>query len=148
VDELRWSDALLVGVPSIDAGHRLLAALVDAIERAVSHGEDPRDVRDLLVRLVEETKDHFDVEGGLMASTSFPGREAHEDEHERLLAHVSMLLRRHGAGEPRMGVDQARALRDWLMRHVRERDVALAAHVRATERQSGQTSSGPARRSE
>jgi hemerythrin-like metal-binding protein len=132
VDELRWSEALLVGVPSIDTGHRVLAALIDAIERAVGRGEDPRDVQDLLLRLVEETKAHFDVESDLMRATTFPGSEGHEREHDALLDHVSRLLNDHADGRSRMTIDLARSLRDWLMRHVQESDRALAEHIRAS----------------
>jgi hemerythrin len=129
MDELRWSDALQVGVPSIDAGHHGLAALTDAIERAVSRGEDAGDVHELLARLVEDTREHFDVEQNLMRTTGFPGREAHEREHERLLGHVSMLLNSQASGQPRMTVDDARALRDWLMHHVAEADRALGRYL-------------------
>jgi hemerythrin len=142
VKELRWSDALLVGVPSIDAGHRVLAALVDAIERAVSRGEDARDVQDLLSRLVEDTRDHFEVEGELMRDTGFLARDAHEREHDALLTHVSTLLSNHASGQPRMSVDLARSLRDWLMRHVQERDIPLAEHLRSSAGRLTQTSRG------
>jgi len=137
MDELRWSDALQVGVPSIDAGHHGLAALIDAIERAVSRGEDASDVQELLARLVEDTREHFDVEQNLMRTTGFPGRDAHEREHERLLGHVSMLLNNRASGQSRMTVDDARALRDWLMHHVAEADQALGRYLLSTGARSG-----------
>jgi hemerythrin-like metal-binding protein len=139
---LRWSDALLVGDSSIDGGHRTLAALVDAIERAVSRGEDAREVGDLLLRLAEDTKDHFDVESALMRATGFAGREAHEGEHERLLGHVSMLLSNHVSGKSRATVDHARSLRDWLMRHVEESDSPLAGHLRESADPLTKTTTG------
>lgn len=125
----------------MDEGHRVLAALIDALERAVGRGEDSKEVQDLLLRLVEDTRDHFAVESGLMRATAFPGRETHEREHDRLLAHVSMLLNNHASGHSRMTIDLARSLRDWLLWHVRESDLPLADYVRGSGEASAEDSS-------
>ena len=125
MDERTWNDAFAVGVESMDRAHRVQAALVDAIERGVNRGGDPREVQDLLLRLVEETTDHFAAEHDLMRARGFPEREAHVEEHDKLLQHVSALLGSHSAGQPRTTVDLARSLRDWLVRHLEGSDRAL-----------------------
>jgi hemerythrin len=127
--ERTWHSALSVGVPSMDGAHQGQASLVDAIEGAVSRG-DAREAQDLLLRLVEETSDHFAAEHELMQATAFPGREAHIEEHNRLLDHVSTLLARVTADKVELTAASVRSLRVWFVRHVQEADRALGSHVR------------------
>jgi len=133
--ELRWSERLEVGVGSIDDGHHGLAALIDALERAVSRGEDPREVQDLLVRLVGETRDHFAVEEQLMDAYVFPGRAAHVKEHARLLQEVASLLGDHATRHRRLTTEMARSLGKSFMDHIQRRDLPLGGYLRG--RQSG-----------
>jgi hemerythrin len=127
--ERTWNSALAVGVPAMDGAHQEQASLVDAIEGAVSRG-NAREAQDLLLRLVEETSDHFAAEHELMRATAFPAREAHIEEHNRLLQHVSILLARVSADEAQLTAASVVSLKDWLLRHVRGADRALGAHVR------------------
>lgn len=135
-----WNDALRVGVPPMDREHFALAALIDDIERAVLGRGHAREIEDLLLRLVDETSDHFATEHDLMQATGFPGREAHIEEHDRLLGHVSELLRRHSMRQRRLTIRMARSLRAGLVLHVQGKDRVLADFLAALG------SSGPQRR--
>jgi hemerythrin-like metal-binding protein len=131
VDPLRENDALDVGIGSIDVGHRTLAALVDALDRAVQRGEDAEEIGDLLLHLEAETSQHFAVEQDLMAATRYPGRRDHMDEHSRLVQRLSALLEDHAAGRTKLTSDEIRSLRDWLMGHIHDSDRALGVFLRA-----------------
>jgi hemerythrin len=114
----------------MDGEHRVLAALVDAIERGASRADaSPGELQDLLLRLVEETADHFAAEHELMRATAYPEREAHVREHDRLLRHVSALLSSHAAGRPSITIFTARSLREWLEKHIEGSDRALAEYL-------------------
>ena len=126
-----WNDALRVGVAPMDRAHNALADLVDEIEMAVRRDRDPREIQDLLLRLVEETSDHFSEEQDLMLATGFPGREAHVEDHDRLLGHVSELLRSHSTGQRLMTIDLAHSLRAWLVLHIQGKDSVLAEFLSA-----------------
>lgn len=126
-----WRDALWLGHAPMDRAHGTLAALVDEVELAVRRGEDPGEVQGLLLRLVEETSDHFSEEHELMLASGYPGREAHIEDHDRLLSQLSELLSSHSTGEQRMTVKLAGSLRAWLVIHIQGPDRALADYVRA-----------------
>ena len=130
MNEQTWSEALVVGVAALDGAHRVQAALVDAIKDAVSRGAERREVQELLLRLAEETSDHFATEHELMRATRFPDREAHVEEHDRLLQHVSALLTAHTAGQPGLSLEVARSLKKWLLHHIQGRDRTLAEYLR------------------
>jgi hemerythrin len=53
-----------------------------------------------------------------------------------------MLLNNHASGQTRATVEHARALRDWLMWHVQERDVPLASHLQASDERPMKASTG------
>jgi hemerythrin len=118
-------NSLAAGLPWMDGAHEVQATLVDSIEETASRG-DRREVQDLLLRLVEETADHFALEHDMMRSTGFPEREAHVEEHDRLLRQVSALLESYAMGEQAKTLDLARTLRGWLAAHIHGKDRALA----------------------
>ena len=120
-----------VGVVSMDDSHRAQVALVDAIERAAAQGNDEH-VGGLLLRLFEETSDHFASEHELMRATAFPEREAHIEEHVRLLQQVSDLLACHSAGQ--MTRRSIESLRGWLLSHIQGMDRRLGDYLVAYTR--------------
>jgi hemerythrin len=115
----------------MDSAHRGQAQLVDALEDAVNHG-DAHAAEDLLLRLVEETSDHFEAEHEVMQVSAFPGREAHIEEHNRLLQDVSALLGSVSAGQIHLTIGSVQSLRRWFVRHVQGHDRVLGEHLRST----------------
>lgn len=120
---------LTVGNPTMDEGHQRQIGLVDSLIGAITNDAGDRVVQDLLLRLVEETSDHFAAEHDLMKGSGFPEYEAHVEEHDRLLQYVSSLLASHAAGKTRLTLEVARSLKPWLTQHIRHRDRALASYL-------------------
>jgi hemerythrin len=116
------------GIRLMDDGHRRQAELVDALVAAVTRGEDEA-AQELLLRLVEETSDHFAAEQELMRASGFPDFGAHVEEHDALLRQVSALLTSHSIGEDRSTLELAGSLKAWLEAHIRGKDRILAAYL-------------------
>lgn len=124
-----WLDSYSVGIPSIDADHKLLVSLVNDVVTAIEahHGRDV--MNDALIRLIEYTAHHFEREEEAMDACRFPGLEAHRALHDRLIRTVLRLLLRyrHNELEP---LELAEFLMDWLITHILEEDRKLGAHLR------------------
>lgn len=119
---LRWSDALRLGEPSIDAGHedfvRALQALRDAPDAALPTA---------LATFTDHARAHFAEEDAAMEASAFPPRGCHRDEHAAVLAssvEVAGLLARGNTAVVRRFADEVAA---WFPRHLQHLDSALAA---------------------
>lgn len=125
----------------MDAGHRLQAELVDELIGAIEKGSDSEAVQAVLLRLVDETTDHFAAEQELMRASGYPAYEAHVEEHSRLLDRVSRLLTEFAAGRAELTLQTARSLRPWLLDHIQGMDRALASFL--LRRRSAPAGSAP-----
>lgn len=136
--EIRWSDSLLLGVPTIDAQHRELVARVGTVVSAVD--ARPGEVGALLDFLGEYALSHFATEERLMGLHGYPdsAANAHRDAHQSFVRAFSGL---------RYDVDvegMTRGITDriqkwmvgWLMEHILGMDHALAMWIRSTGEKS------------
>ncbi len=137
-DEPTWNAGLRLGIAEIDDAHKLQTELVDRLIEAIRAGADSETVLTALLRLVDETTDHFAAEQELMRASSYPACEAHAEEHSRLLDRVSRLLSDFSAGRAEMTLQTARSLRPWLLDHVQGMDRALATYLQRHREDAGE----------
>jgi hemerythrin len=127
--EGRWGREFNVGLPLIDDAHRRQAELIESIESATAQGASSEAVQELLLQLVEHTTDHFANEQELMRSIGFPYYDAHVEEHDALLQHISTLLASHSAGYNHLTSELAGRLTPWLLDHVQTSDRLLGRYL-------------------
>jgi hemerythrin-like metal-binding protein len=125
MSHLRWSDALSLDLPLMDATHRefvdLLAAVADAPDG---------DVVAAWTRLVDHTDAHFAQEDRWMAQTRFASGNCHATQHEVVLKVLREGLSADAAGQLDMIRQLARDLAAWFPQHAQTMDAALALHLR------------------
>lgn len=109
----------LTGLAHIDDEHGDLLRLVEALVGALGRGEEELLLRWRLSCLEAALRNHFATEERLFHQTPYPRREAHEQEHAELLAHLiepNLLASRLGI------TAVAHHVRDWLFTHTRHSD--------------------------
>lgn len=107
------------GLADIDDEHGELLHLVDRLVAALGRGEEELLLRWRLSCLEAALRNHFATEERLFHQLPYPRREAHEQEHADLLAHLiepSLLASRLGI------TAAAHHVRDWLFTHTRLSD--------------------------
>jgi hemerythrin len=127
-----WSEKLSVGVETIDAQHRELFALINAL--LGKEGAPP--VREEIPRVVAFLEDyvtnHFGMEETYMRRLSYPAYPSHKGEHISFINDFYDLRDMLDADGPtaeladRMG----RFCGDWLVNHIGKVDKALGAFLR------------------
>ncbi|MBI5069032.1 MAG: hemerythrin domain-containing protein [Deltaproteobacteria bacterium] len=133
--EIRWSDSLILGVPTIDAQHRELVARVGTVVSAVD--ARPGDVGALLDFLGEYALSHFATEERLMGLHAYPesAASAHREAHQQFVRAFSGL--RYDVdveGMTRGIVDRIQKwMVGWLMEHILGMDHALAMWIRSAQ---------------
>ena len=118
----------VVGASDMEAEHKLLHDLLHELQSALT--EDRAEaVEELLGRFEDVANLHFMEEQVLMRLHAYPGYEAHQQEHDNLVAELGELSRRITAGEFADAAAAAKSLEDWLMIHMNTTDTALESFL-------------------
>jgi hemerythrin len=129
---VRWTSALAVGHPQIDAQHQELFRRVARLLDAMLAGETA-DVGPLFDFLAEYVVDHFAAEEQLMQESGFPGYNVHRAAHERFVRDFQALRALHASS----GASAAVAIKaqtwivEWLKTHIATTDVQFGRHLLA-----------------
>ncbi len=123
---MRWKDKMSVGVPELDADHRVLIDVINRLE--ASSGRDGAEavVRQALVALTRYAEFHFGREESVMTSCGYTELDGHRAEHRDFVAEIRNVTARFEA-EPTAGhVDKALLdfLKRWLTHHIMIVDMA------------------------
>lgn len=116
------------GVGEIDREHALELRVVREIQAALLAGDRDRS-RALLERLEAFTEAHFLTEQLLMRQHAYPGYEAHEQEHDRLIGELQELARGLASAAPLDGPREVERLERWLLAHMASADRTLGEFI-------------------
>ncbi|MBF0304583.1 MAG: hemerythrin family protein [Alphaproteobacteria bacterium] len=131
-EHISWSDELLVGVDAIDADHKALIGLMNAIFATATHG--PAAINSAIGELTAYTKRHFTAEQEIMEQAGYDGLKAHVYEHEHLIFRLETMIERlMMIGVEGIDAELVALLRAWLVDHIMGFDKTFAAflHQRA-----------------
>ena len=124
-----WCDEYNVNVEEIDIQHQKMFELVKNLHSSVEARRDKKNLRDLLVELVEYTRMHFTSEEQLMEKYDYPEREEHFKEHRILLQHMTDLVAMVSRGKYPAFYSDYDVSDDWALVHIREFDKNLGAFL-------------------
>lgn len=122
-----WSDALSVGLDSVDRQHRLLIGYINELSEAVEKGQGQFAVTRVLERLRQYTQVHFAYEETLFKIYKYEEADTHKHAHYAFVNVVQECERRHMKGESGVAADLLKYLKGWLADHILVEDKAYAA---------------------
>lgn len=120
-----WTEEMSVGVPELDADHKVLIGVVNQIE-AAANGQTRRGVTaKCLAQLRRYAEFHFAREEKVMQACNFPEADDHKHEHAAFIRTVGDLADRFDR-DPNAAVEDELLsfLTQWLRRHILEVDMA------------------------
>ena len=137
LEQIVWTHKLDVGIASIDADHRAMVELYNAIVDA-SQSHDHERISTLLEQLGNLTAADFEAEDKLMSQVGYAHAHEHREEHQELLREYG-----HQVDDWRANQISAdflcRFMYRWLRRHILVADRPLG---KAIQRHGGQQHSG------
>lgn len=129
-----WNDYLTTGIPDIDAQHRRLVALLNALANALADSEGELAFPSVYRELEDYVVYHFQTEEALW-HRSFPDtpwEAAHRKEHETFIRDLHRIGRESNTGSLRTTLEKTLVfLTHWLVFHILEADKRAAIFVRA-----------------
>lgn len=129
------STVLKVGDKTIDGEHDLQMQLLDSLSQALSKGGEFTPTRHILEQFIEFSDMHFLSEQLIMRLHSYPGYEAHLEEHTRLMKKVREIRDSIVRGEKVPSLQIVQELREWLLLHIASEDAAFGEFLRKQEGQ-------------
>lgn len=138
-----WSRALETGHAEVDRQHRTLVELLNGLDAMVRRQALAVEASELLGRIIDHTRCHFQWEERQMAGIRAPGAAAHRMLHAQLLTDMTEAVAATG-GVPTL--DLMQYLKFWFIDHIRHVDGDLARSLNAMAAASarpGQAPSGP-----
>lgn len=137
-----WSDAFSVGVPEIDADHRILFELIGQMRDAATAFEGDMVTGSVLAALADYVDYHFEREERVMEAVGYPEEAQHAERHARLRGNVEEFVRRYHR-EPSDGLanELAEFLEDWLNHHILDEDMRYRPYAENNHAASAAASS-------
>ncbi len=138
-----WGCALETGHAELDRQHHTLVKLLNGLDAMVRRQAPAAEACELLGRILDHTRCHFQWEERQMAGIRAPGAAAHRMLHAQLLADLSEVI---AAANGVPTVDLTRHLKFWFIDHIRYVDGDLARALNAKAAASvrpGQEPPGP-----
>jgi hemerythrin len=117
------------GIEGMEREHALEVQMVRALQAALASGDRAK-VIVLMDELEVFANAHFLAEQHLMRLHAYPGYEAHEVEHDRLIAELRELSSRVLAHPDASAGESVAALEKWLLHHIHTEDESLAEFLR------------------
>ena len=126
---IEWSDALSIGVKTIDDQHKGLVGMVNEISEGIKGGwgKEARDA--VLTRLVEYTVVHFATEESLMNISHYPGEETHKKHHASLVEMVQQYIKKYQEDPSASNYDFLFFLKRWLVKHILKDDKMMGEYL-------------------
>ncbi len=120
---IQWKDQYNTGCPEIDLHHQTLAEIVNELYQAFEHGLAESKSIEILKKLEDYTKYHFQAEEELMAKYNYPELEAHKIEHLRLIKELKKIKEQILNNQDKLvSFRLMLTLKDWILDHILESD--------------------------
>ncbi len=117
-----WTDDFSVGVAEIDAQHRELVEMINALQSAMLIDTRSLEAKRILDELVEYTARHFQSEEDYMIQAHFPEYEEHKLAHDEFVEKVHDLVSRADWGTDLLGLELLESMKSWLEEHLLDAD--------------------------
>jgi hemerythrin len=122
---IEWRSEFETGIDEVDAEHRELVELINALHREVGDKSDSDTISAFLGEVFARIAAHFALEETVMRKHAYDEYAAHKAEHERLLDEIRDIMDAHEAGSAEYGTALSTTVRDWFVNHFKYKDARL-----------------------
>ena len=123
-----------VGEKVVDAEHDVQMQMLDSLAAAVENRGNFASMKLVLEQFIEFSDLHFLSEQLVMRLHSYPGYEAHMEEHTRLMKKLREIREKVFRDEKILGLELIKELRAWLLAHMASHDMAFGEFLKLSGR--------------
>ena len=122
---IEWRSEFETGIDEVDAEHRELVQLINALHQGIADKSDSETISAFLGEVFARIAAHFALEETVMRKHGYDEYAAHKAEHERLLDEIRDIMDAHEAGAADYGTVLSTKVRDWFINHFKHKDARL-----------------------
>ncbi|NQU57139.1 MAG: bacteriohemerythrin [Rhodospirillales bacterium] len=123
MDFVTWTNAYKVGVPFVDADHRILVDLINQANACIDKRAESATLASVLGTLFDYTEYHFSREEKLMELAGYEGLEHHKKIHRTLAGQVNDIDLSFRENPENISAREVRDfLNNWLLEHISGHD--------------------------
>lgn len=120
---IQWEKQYELGIATIDDQHKQLVGITSRLSELLTNAVQGEDIYDEMVSIIEELTDytvyHFKYEEDLFEKLNYEFKDAHIDEHNRLIQEISALdLRAVDEDQVTYGKKILKFLITWVFKHI------------------------------
>lgn len=120
---IQWEKQYELGIGTIDEQHKQLVEITSRLSELLTNAVQGEDIYDEMVSIIEELTDytvyHFKYEEDLFEKLNYEFKDAHIDEHNRLIQEISALdLRAVDEDQVTYGKKILKFLITWVFKHI------------------------------
>lgn len=124
MEKISWTDKFSVGVERLDEQHRRLVGMINRLIDGHLAGEGGASLSELLADMAEYAREHLAMEEELLRRYRYPHLDAHLAGHDSFRENVAQFCLATNLGVEAIPENILRYLREWLLHHVLEDDMA------------------------
>lgn len=128
---LNWNSGLLIGVDAMDAEHREIVRLMNALHEHHEGGASRAVISGSMKALVDYTVKHFEDEEEYMRRVKYSGYQVHRITHQHLLTKLGEFRSAYDSGRSDLDAKFFNFLKLWLSAHILQIDMKYAIEVAA-----------------
>ncbi|THB71370.1 MAG: hypothetical protein D6E12_01355 [Desulfovibrio sp.] len=129
-----WTEDLSVNNTTLNAQHKKLLNMLNELETAILLNQGDVRYHEIITKMSNYAKEHFQTEEALLTEHAFPDVEEHISEHDEFVANL-MILMFEPEAEDNTPENVLAFLKEWLVNHIMGTDKQYAAYL--SERGAG-----------
>lgn len=126
---LKWSSFFSVGIDEIDIQHKKLIAILNDIYDGVKNEHGQEAITEVLPRLLDYTREHFQTEEKFMQEIGYPDFAEHLESHVALATKVENFCMNQENSKDINQLEVTSFVMDWLKDHIMEEDMRYAKYA-------------------
>lgn len=127
---VRWvAEKYSVNIEEIDQQHQRLIGIINEVYQAKVENQNRNTIAEILEKMVDYTKTHFQAEEELMAEHGFPELEPHRNAHRSFVTKVGEFNRKFSMNDDSIIDEMLDFLKEWLLKHIMEMDKGYATYL-------------------
>ncbi len=128
---ITWVDEMSVGIPEIDEDHKHFISLMNELNRSITQGNAPTEIKQRLQVIIDDAVQHFAHEERLFKEWQYPDVSSHAKIHAHTLKELNAIM---GEFVP-YGLDSAwveagTRIKSILINHILTEDMKYAEFYR------------------
>ncbi len=122
---IEWNEEAKVNHVAMDNEHKQMIDDTNKLYALVTTNKKEK-ANNLLLKIVEDLKIHFESENNYMLKSKIPQYISHKLEHERFYNKIKDLQIRIASGKETLSVEHLKIVKSWFFNHLDFKDKHLA----------------------